>query len=85
MWKAPISLIITNKGGGGAHSAPHINFALRTVLGIFFPYHPSNIYTMKVHVAWEHSSFKNVDLVAVTIQSFDPQARVFNWRIFGKV
>jgi hypothetical protein len=38
---------------------------------------------MKVHVAWQHSSFKNVDLVA--IQSFDPQARIFNWQIFGKV
>ena len=49
----------------------------------FFSYHPSNIYTMKVYVAWEHSSFKNVDLVA--IQSFDPQARIFNWPIFGKV
>ena len=30
---------------------------------------------MKVYVAWEHSSFKNVDLVA--IQSFDPQAQIF--------
>ena len=46
-------------------------------------YHPSNIYTMKVHVAWDHSSFKNVDLVA--IQSSDPQAQIFNWPIFGKV
>ena len=41
-----------------------------------------NIYTMKVHVAWEHSNFKNVDLVA--IQCSDPQAQIFNWPIFGK-
>jgi hypothetical protein len=37
---------------------------------------------MKVHVAWEHSSFKYVDLVAM--QSFDPQAQIFNLSIFGK-
>ena len=30
---------------------------------------------MKVHVAWEHSSFKNVDLVA--IQSSNPQAQIY--------
>jgi hypothetical protein len=38
---------------------------------------------MKVHVAWEHSSFKNLDSVA--IQSFDPQAQIFNLSIFGKI
>ena len=38
---------------------------------------------MKVHVAWEHSSFKSVDLVA--IKSFDPQAQIFNLSIFGKI
>ena len=38
---------------------------------------------MQVHVAWEHYIFKNVDLVA--IQSFDPQARIFNWPIFSKL
>ena len=38
---------------------------------------------MKVYVAWEHSSFKNVDLVA--IQSFDPQAQIFNRPIFGNL
>ena len=37
--------------------------------------HPSNIYTMNVHVAWEHSSFKYVDLVA--IQSSDPQIQLY--------
>ena len=37
---------------------------------------------MKVYVAWEHSSFKNVDLVA--IQSFDPQAVIFNLQIVTK-
>jgi hypothetical protein len=36
---------------------------------------------MKVHVAWEHSSFKNVDLAAV--QSSDPQAQMFNSQILG--
>jgi hypothetical protein len=49
---------------------------------MIFPYHQSNIYTMKVHVTWEHSSFKNVDLVA--IKSFDHQAQIFNLLIFGK-
>jgi hypothetical protein len=44
---------------------PHVKVAFRTVFDNFFPYHPSNVYTMKVHVAWEHSSFKNVDLVAI--------------------
>ena len=34
------------------------------------------MYTLKVHVAWEHYSFKNVDLVA--IQSSDPQAWIMN-------
>jgi hypothetical protein len=29
-----------------------------------------------LHVAWEHSSLKNVDLVP--IQSVDPQTRIFN-------
>ena len=38
---------------------------------------------MKVHVASEHSSFKNVDLVA--IQSYDPQALLFDLPVFGKV
>jgi hypothetical protein len=64
--------------GGGANSAPNMNIASRTVFSNF----PSNIYTMKVHVGWEHSSFKNLDLVA--IQSFDPQAEIFNFLIFGK-
>ena len=41
------------------------------------------IYTIKVHVAWEHSSFKNVDLVV--IQSSDPRAWIFNWSIFGNI
>ena len=33
--------------------------------------------------AWEHSSFKNLDLVA--IQSFEPQAWIFNRPIFVKL
>ena len=49
----------------------------------FFSYHPSNMNKMKVYVTWEHSSFKNVELVA--IQSFDPQAQVLYWQIFGKL
>jgi hypothetical protein len=48
------------------------NIKSLTVFAIFLAYHPSNIYAMMVYVAWEHSSFKNVDLVA--IQSSDPQA-----------
>jgi hypothetical protein len=35
-----------------------------------FFYTTPYIYTIKVHVAWKHPSFENVDLVA--IQSFDP-------------
>jgi hypothetical protein len=38
---------------------------------------------MKVQLACKHSSFKNADLVA--IQSFEPQAQIFNLSIFGKI
>ena len=34
---------------------------------------PLDVWSMKVHVAWEHSSFKILDLVA--IGSFVPRAR----------
>ena len=34
---------------------------------------PLDVWSMKVHVAWEHSSFKILDLVA--IGSFGPRAR----------
>ena len=62
--------------GGGAYRFPDC-FCL------FFLYHPWIIYTIKVHIAWEHSSFTNMDLVA--IQRSDPQARIFNSQIFNKV
>ena len=62
---------ITNKGG-----CPPM---WKLLCELFLP----NIYTMKVHVAWEHSNFKNVDLVA--IQYSDPQARICNWPIFDKL
>ena len=68
---------ITNKG------APPCANCFADCFCQLFSYHPSNIYTMKVHVAWEHSIFKNMDLVA--IQSSNPQAWRFNWQIFGKV
>ena len=64
-------------------SNPHVEIALRTFFCQFFTYHPTNIYTINVYVACEHSSLKNLDLVA--IQSSDPRARKFNWQIFGKV
>jgi hypothetical protein len=54
------------------HIAPHVNIAFLTVFAKTNSYHPSNIYAMKVHVDWDHSSYKNVDSVA--IQSSDPQA-----------
>ena len=68
---------------GGADSAPPCENGFSDCFCQFFLYHPSNVYTMKVHVAWEHSSFKNVELVA--IQSFDSQAQIFNLSIFGKI
>ena len=68
---------------GGADSAPPCENCSSDCFCQFFPYHPSNVCTMKVHVAWEHSSFKNVDLVA--IKSFDPQAQIYNLSIFGKI
>jgi uncharacterized protein YkuJ len=74
---------ITRKGGGGAETAPQCEICFSDCFCQFVPYHPSNVYTMKVHVAWEHSSFKNVDLVA--IQSFETQAQIFNLSIFGKI
>ena len=40
------------------------------------------IYTMKVHVAWEHYIFTNADLLA--LQSVKPQARIFDLMIFYK-
>jgi hypothetical protein len=77
---------IANKGGGNI-VPPFVKNALQTVFAILyfilFLYQPSNIYTMKVHVAWEHSGFKKVDLVA--IQSSDPQVGIFNWPILRKV
>ena len=76
-------LELPGRVGGGADSAPPCENCFSDCFCQFFPYHPSNVYTMKVHVAWEHSSFKNVDLVA--IQSFDPQAQIFNLSIFGKI
>jgi hypothetical protein len=47
------------------------------------PYHPTNVYTIYVYVACEHSSFKNLDLVS--IQSSDPRAQKFTRQIFVKV
>ena len=59
-----------------------LDFTLWTVLSVIL-YHPLNMYTIKVQLAWERPSFKNVDLVF--IQSSDPQARIFNRPIFGKL
>ena len=66
-------LRITNKS---------IYIAVQTILASGLLYHPWIIYIMEVHVAGEHSSFKNVNLVA--IQHWDPQAWILKaWVIFS--
>jgi hypothetical protein len=49
---------------------------------ILYTTHHIYIHTMKVYVVCEHSSFKNVDMVA--IQSLDPQARILNRPILSQ-
>ena len=68
---------------GGHIVPPHVKIAMRTVFAKNFHTTDRIIYKMKVYVAWEHSSFNNVDLVA--IQTVDTQARILNWLIFGKL
>jgi hypothetical protein len=53
---------------------PLVNVALQTVFAIF-SYNQSNIITMKVQEAWEHSSLKIVDLVF--IQSSDHHTLIY--------
>ena len=56
--------------------------ALWTVFACLFFIPAMNCIFIEVHVAWDHSNFQNVDLVA--IQTFDPQAQTFDWPIFDK-
>ena len=67
----------------GAHSTPLLQSHCGPFLAVSFLYHPWSMYTMKDHVALEHSSTKNVDLVF--IHSFELQAWIFNSQIFGQV
>ena len=70
--------------GSGHIVPPHVKIALQTVFVNFFhTTHQIYVYTLMVYLAMELNTFKNVDLMA--IQSFDPQARIFNWPKFRKL
>jgi hypothetical protein len=73
IWYGRLLTLQIRVGGGGAYSAPPCENCFADTTHQIYMYIEG----------CEHSSFKNVDLVA--IQSSDPQAQTFNWPIFGKV